>query len=95
MAAAWETLTFNFANQAAGTAALNLAYTYNKVSIFFNFGVTGAVAGQDLLLRRRGLCALSPPRRMPRYRPARRGGLNEPLGGGAEGHCDIGGVAQQ
>ena len=45
VAAAWETLTFNFANQAAGTAALNLAYTYNKVSIFFNFGVTGAAAG--------------------------------------------------
>ncbi len=45
VANAWETLTFNFANQAPGTAALNLAYTYNKVSIFFNFGVTGAVAG--------------------------------------------------
>ncbi|MCK7481720.1 MAG: hypothetical protein M0C28_34530 [Candidatus Moduliflexus flocculans] len=45
MANAWETLTFDFANQAAGTAALNLAYTYNKVSIFFNFGVTGAAAG--------------------------------------------------
>ena len=44
-AAGWQTLTFDFANQAAGTAALNLAYTYNKVSIFFNFGVTGAVAG--------------------------------------------------
>ena len=45
VANAWETLTFDFANQAAGTAALNLAYTYNKISIFFNFGVTGAVAG--------------------------------------------------
>ena len=45
VANAWETLTFDFANQAAGTAALNLAYTYNKVSIFFNFGVTGATAG--------------------------------------------------
>jgi hypothetical protein len=44
-ASAWETLTFDFANQAAGTAALNLAYTYNKASIFFNFGVTGAAAG--------------------------------------------------
>ncbi len=44
-AAGWQTLTFDFANQAAGTAPLNLAYTYNKVSIFFNFGVTGAVAG--------------------------------------------------
>ncbi|MFO7683502.1 MAG: hypothetical protein R6X34_26005, partial [Chloroflexota bacterium] len=42
----WETLTFDFANPAAGTAALNLAYTYNKVSIFFNFGVTGVVAGE-------------------------------------------------
>ncbi len=42
----WETLTFDFANQATGTAALNLAYTYNKVSIFFNFGVTGATAGE-------------------------------------------------
>ncbi len=41
----WETLTFDFANQAAGTAALNLAYTYNKVSIFFNFGTPGAGTG--------------------------------------------------
>ena len=45
LANAWETLTFNFANQAAGTAALNLAFTYNKISIFFNFGTTGATAG--------------------------------------------------
>jgi hypothetical protein len=42
---AWETLTFNFANQAPGTAALNPAFTFNKVSIFFDFGVTGAAAG--------------------------------------------------
>jgi hypothetical protein len=41
----WETLTFDFANEAAGTAALNLAYTYNKVSIFFDFGKTGAAGG--------------------------------------------------
>ena len=39
VANAWETLTFDFANPAAGTAALNFSYTYNKVSIFFNFGV--------------------------------------------------------
>ncbi|MCE2658496.1 MAG: hypothetical protein LW854_09645 [Rubrivivax sp.] len=45
VANAWETLTFNFATPAAGTAALNLANTYNKVSIFFNFGTTGAAAG--------------------------------------------------
>jgi hypothetical protein len=42
----WETLTFDFANQASGTAALNLAFNYNKASIFFNFGVTGATAGE-------------------------------------------------
>ena len=45
MVNAWETLTFDFANQAAGTAALNLAYNYDKVSIFFNFGVVGAAVG--------------------------------------------------
>ena len=45
VANAWETLTFDFANQAAGTPPLNLAYTYNRVSIFFNFGVPGATAG--------------------------------------------------
>ncbi len=41
----WQTLNFNFANQVAGTAALNLATTYNKASVFFNFGKTGAQAG--------------------------------------------------
>jgi hypothetical protein len=41
----WQTLSFNFANQAAGTAALNLATTYNKVSVFFNFGQTGVQSG--------------------------------------------------
>ncbi|MBL0359207.1 MAG: T9SS type A sorting domain-containing protein [Chitinophagaceae bacterium] len=46
VANAWETLTFDFGNQATGTAAINLGYNYNKTSIFFNFGVTGAVAGE-------------------------------------------------
>ncbi|MDP2007643.1 MAG: hypothetical protein Q8K45_18380 [Rubrivivax sp.] len=41
VANAWQTLSFNFANPAAGTAALNLATTYNKASIFFNFGTAG------------------------------------------------------
>ena len=41
----WETLTFDFTNQAAGTAALNLDYTFTKASVFFNFGVTGADGG--------------------------------------------------
>ena len=45
VANAWEVLTFDFAAQAPGTAALNPAATYNKVSIFFNFGVEGAAVG--------------------------------------------------
>jgi hypothetical protein len=45
VAGGWQTLTFNFANQAAGTAALNLGFTFNKASIFFNFGKTGAQGG--------------------------------------------------
>jgi hypothetical protein len=45
VANAWHTLTFNFANPASGTAALNLATTYNKASVFFNFGKTGAAGG--------------------------------------------------
>ncbi len=42
----WETLVFDFANEGAGTAALNLANTYDKASIFFNYGVNGATAGE-------------------------------------------------
>jgi len=45
MANAWETLTFDFANEAPGTAAFNDTYTYNKISVFPNFGTTGATAG--------------------------------------------------
>lgn len=45
VAGQWETLTFNFANQGAGTAAINLAYTYDKPTVFFNYGVNGATAG--------------------------------------------------
>jgi hypothetical protein len=41
----WQTLTFNFANQAPGTPALNSATTYNKASVFFNFGTSGANGG--------------------------------------------------
>jgi hypothetical protein len=46
LANGWQDLTFDFSNQAAGTAAINLAYNYTKASIFFNFGTTGAVAGE-------------------------------------------------
>ena len=42
----WETLVFDFSNVASGTAALNLSAAYNKASVFFNFGVTGAQAGE-------------------------------------------------
>ena len=45
-ASGWQTLEFNFAVQVAGTSALNLSYNYDKVSIFFNFGTTGAIAGE-------------------------------------------------
>lgn len=46
VANAWEILTFNFANQAQGTAAINYATSYNKLSIFPNFGTSGAAAGE-------------------------------------------------
>nr|WP_241985760.1 MULTISPECIES: Ig-like domain-containing protein [Cryobacterium] len=42
VAGGWETVTFDFANPVPGTAALDLAGTYNKVSIFFDFGTVGA-----------------------------------------------------
>jgi hypothetical protein len=45
-AGTWQTLEFNFSDEVAGTAPLNPANTYNKVSIFFNFGTTGAMAGE-------------------------------------------------
>ncbi len=45
-AMAWETLTFDFSNQSDGTAAINLASVYDKVSIFFNFGTNGDTAGE-------------------------------------------------
>lgn len=41
----WQTLTFNFANQAPQTAAINLSRVYNKISVFANFGTTGTTAG--------------------------------------------------
>jgi hypothetical protein len=38
----WQTLEYNFNNQATGTAAFNAAFPYNKASIFFNFNVVGS-----------------------------------------------------
>ncbi|MEM9172872.1 MAG: hypothetical protein AAGA84_09230, partial [Pseudomonadota bacterium] len=45
MANAWETLTFDFSMQAMGTAAFDASATYDKITIFFNFGTDGATAG--------------------------------------------------
>ena len=46
----WETMTFDFINQAPGTELLSIGlgwgWTYNMASIFFNFGTEGAVAGE-------------------------------------------------
>ncbi len=46
VANSWQTLVFDFGAPATGTPALNLAYNYNKASVFFNFGVNGATAGE-------------------------------------------------
>jgi hypothetical protein len=43
-AAGWQTLVFDFANQATGTAAINFANTYNVLSIFYGFGTVGTGA---------------------------------------------------
>jgi hypothetical protein len=37
----WEELTFDFSNEAPGTAELNFASSYNKASMFFNFDSNG------------------------------------------------------
>jgi len=47
---AWETLEFDFSKQAPGTELLSvglaMGWTYNKASIFFNFGTDGASSGE-------------------------------------------------
>lgn len=42
VAGGWETLTFDFANNASGTAALNYSNTYDKIAVFPNFGASGS-----------------------------------------------------
>jgi len=42
VANAWETLTFDFSNQVAGTAAISFVYKYDKASVFFDFGTAGS-----------------------------------------------------
>lgn len=46
VAAAWDTLVFDFSNHVDGTAAIDFNNVYDKVSIFFNFGTDGATAGE-------------------------------------------------
>jgi len=47
----WETLLFDFTNQAPGTEllsiGLSMGWTYNMASIFFNFDTDGATAGSQ------------------------------------------------
>lgn len=43
----WETLEFDFSNQVEDTPELNISNVYDKASIFFNFGTTGADAGEQ------------------------------------------------
>jgi hypothetical protein len=38
----WETLTFNFLNNSAGTPAFNSATNYDKATVFFDFNVSGS-----------------------------------------------------
>ena len=45
-AGAWQTLTFDFSKQATGTAAMNLAFNYDKATIFFDFLRAKAAAVQ-------------------------------------------------
>ncbi len=47
VAEAWEVIIFDFSNEAPGTEPLSFDKSYNKASIFFNFGTTGAVAGEQ------------------------------------------------
>jgi len=37
----WETLVFDFTNQASGTAPINYTYKYDMASVFFDFGNPG------------------------------------------------------
>jgi hypothetical protein len=40
----WETLVFDFSNEAPGTAEIDFSYTFDKASIFFDFGTNGTGA---------------------------------------------------
>ncbi|KPP94935.1 MAG: Carbohydrate binding domain, partial [Bacteroidetes bacterium HLUCCA01] len=42
----WQTLVFDFANEAMGTSPIDFSGVYNKLSIFYNFGTAGSQAGE-------------------------------------------------
>ncbi len=42
MSGAWETLVFDFADEATGSPALDFSATYDKLVVFFDFGAAGA-----------------------------------------------------
>lgn len=46
----WEHLTFDFADEVEGTSPFDVAATYDKIVIFFNFGADGATAGSQTFL---------------------------------------------
>jgi len=48
VANAWDTLVFDFANNVSGTPAINYTSVYDKIAIFFDFGVSGV--GDDFYL---------------------------------------------
>ncbi len=41
----WETILFDFSNEAPGTEPIHYDYYFNKASIFFNFGTVGSTGG--------------------------------------------------
>ncbi len=51
LSGAWETLVFDFSNEAPGTQSLEVGlsfgWTFNMASIFFNFGTEGQDAGEQ------------------------------------------------
>ena len=57
-AGGWDTLTFDFGSPATGTAALNIANTYDKASIFMDFSTAGA---QDTFYFDDVMFLMSPP----------------------------------
>ena len=48
VANAWEILEFDFNNESIGTAVLNPDFTFNMLSIFFNFGTEGSEVGEQV-----------------------------------------------